>query len=326
VESFERSFAQFCGNEECIAVNNGTAALHLSLAALGIGRGDEVITQANTFIATVAAIVQAGATPVLVDVAPPTFGIDAEAVERAITPRTRAIVPVHMFGQPCDLDAIHAVAKTHDLIVLEDAAQAHGASYRGKPIGSGEIASFSFYPGKNLGAAGEGGAVVVRDPAMARRLRLLRNHGSEQKYVHEAVGFNYRLEGLQGAVLGVKLRYLAEWTAARQRVAARYDELLADFERPQRLAETTSSEHVYPVLVDKRDRVAELLRRSGVDTNVHYPIPCHSQPGYAMLGYHSGDFRHSERLAARELSLPIYPEITEEQVEHVASSLRAAIG
>jgi dTDP-4-amino-4,6-dideoxygalactose transaminase len=326
VERFERDFAEFCGNEHCVAVNNGTAALHLTLVALGIGPGDEVITQANTFIATVAAILMTGARAVLVDVAPPTYAIDAAAVAAAVTPRTKAILPVHLFGHPCDLSAILAIGEKHGIPVVEDAAQAHGATYHGKRIGSESIAAFSFYPGKNLGAAGEGGGIVVRDAALARRLRLLRNHGSEQKYVHEALGFNYRLEGIQGAVLGVKLRYLADWTAARARVAAAYDALLPNVERPLVLAGTTSAYHIYPVLVENRDAVIAQLKDDGIETNVHYPIPCHLQPGYTMLGYQRGAFPHVERLADMELSLPIFPELTDPQLERVADRLRAALG
>ena len=326
VERFEKDFAAFCSNEHCVAVNNGTSALHLSLAALGVGPGDEVITQANTFIATVAAILMTGARAVLVDVAPPTYSIDPEAVAAAITPRTKAIIPVHLFGHPCDLDAVLKIGEKHGIPIVEDASQAHGAMYRGKPIGSNDIATFSFYPGKNLGAAGEGGGIVVRDPALAQRLRLLRNHGSEKKYVHEVLGYNYRLEGIQGAVLGVKLRYLAAWTKERGRVAAAYDALLGDIERPQLIAETTSAYHIYPVLVQDREAIVARLKDGGVDTNVHYPIPCHLQPGYTMLGYERGDFPHTERLADMELSLPIFPELTDAQVERVATSLRSALG
>jgi dTDP-4-amino-4,6-dideoxygalactose transaminase len=325
VERFERDFAAFCGNQHCVTVNNGTAALHLALVALGVGPGDEVITQANTFIATVAAILMTGARPVLVDVAPPTYAIDPEAVADAITPRTKAIIPVHLFGHPCDLAAIQAIGEKHGIPIVEDASQAHGATYRGEPIGSQDIATFSFYPGKNLGAAGEGGGIVLRDEALARRMRLLRNHGSEKKYVHDVVGYNYRLEGIQGAVLGVKLRYLAAWTAARSRVAAAYDALLHDVERPHVLANTTSAYHIYPVLVDDRDAVVARMKDDGIDTNVHYPIPCHLQPGYAMLGYKQGDFAHAERLAEMELSLPIFPELTDTQLQRVATSLRAAL-
>lgn len=324
VERFERDFAAFCGNEHCVAVNNGTTALHLALLGLGVGPGDEVITQANTFIATVAAIVITGARAVLVDVAPPSYAIDAKAVEAAITPRTKAIIPVHLFGHPCDLDAILEIGKRHNLPILEDASQAHGATYHGKPIGSNFMSTYSFYPGKNLGAAGEGGGIVVRDAALAEKMRVLRNHGSKKKYVHDVVGYNYRLEGIQGAVLGVKLRHLAAWTAARGNVAAKYDAVIGNVERPSLLANTTSAYHIYPVLVENRDAVVDKMKELGIDTNVHYPIPCHLQPGYTMLGYKKGDFPHTERLAETELSLPIYPEITDAQIERVATALKTA--
>lgn len=321
VERFETAFAAFCSSKHCVAVNNGTAALHLALLAAGIGPGDEVITQANTFIATVAAITYTGATPVLVDVAPPSYTIDLAAIEAAITPRTRAIVPVHLYGQPCDLDAIRTLADKYGLLIVEDASQAHGATYHGRTIGSGDIVTFSFYPGKNLGAAGEGGCVVTQDDAINRRLRVLRNHGSEAKYFHDSIGYNYRLEGLQGAILGVKLKYLAHWTSARRRVAKEYDALLQGVERPLALPETESAHHVYPVLYPDRDAVALHLRELGIETNVHYPVPCHLQKGYAFLGYSEGQFPNSERLAKTELSLPIFPELTSEKVRYVAQAL-----
>lgn len=321
VGDFERDFAAFCGARSCVAVNNGTSALHLALLAAGIGPGDEVVTQANTFIATVAAILYTGAKPVLVDVAPPSYTIDVDQVAKVITPHTKAIVPVHLYGQPCDLQSIRDLANRRGIPVIEDASQAHGATYFGLPIGCGGTATFSFYPGKNLGAAGEAGAIVTSDESLARRARLLRNHGSERKYVHEALGYNYRMEGLQGAILGVKLRHLASWTAARTRVAAAYDSLLHAVSRPAPLRNTTSAHHVYPVFVTDRDGVAERMRAAGVETNVHYPVPCHLQPGYTSLGYRQGDFPHSEQLAATELSLPIYPEITPEQIGYVCEVL-----
>lgn len=319
VSAFEKQFAEFCGAKHCVGVNTGTSALHLALLAHGIGPGDEVITQTNTFIATLASVLYTGATPVLVDVAPPTYTVDVDAVERALTPRTKAIIPVHLFGQPCDLEAIERIAEKHGLVVIEDASQAHGALYHGKTIGSGGTATFSFYPGKNLGACGEGGGVVTSDDAVAERIRVLRNHGSKEKYKHEMLGFNFRLEGIQGAVLNIKTKYLRSWTEGRNRVAARYDDLMKGIERPAHVADTRSSYHVYPIFVDGRDRVRTELQKAGVETNVHYPIPCHLQPGYTALGYRRGDFPHAEMLAERELSLPIYPEMSDEQVAYVAS-------
>jgi dTDP-4-amino-4,6-dideoxygalactose transaminase len=308
-----------------VAVNTGTAALHLALLAHGVGPGDEVITQADTFIATVAAIVYTGAKPILVDVTAPSYTVDVRAVEAAITPKTKAILPVHLFGQPCDLDALRAIAKKHHLVLIEDASQAHGALYGDAKIGSSGTATFSFYPGKNLGACGEGGGVVTDDAAIADRLRLLRNHGSKEKYRHDVLGFNFRLEGIQGAVLDVKTRYLDEWTRARRRVAAAYDALLGSIERPALLDRTESSYHIYPVFVKNRDAVRATLAQAGIETNVHYPIPCHLQPGYTSLGYAEGSFPESERVAREELSLPIFPEMTDAQVQYVATHLARAV-
>jgi dTDP-4-amino-4,6-dideoxygalactose transaminase len=325
VDAFERRFAEFCGAKHCVAVNTGTAALHLALLAAGVGPGDEVITQADTFIATVAAVMYTGARPVLVDVVAPTYTIDVRAVEAAITPKTKAILPVHLFGQPCDLDALRAIAKKHGLSLIEDASQAHGARYKGTTIGATGTATFSFYPGKNLGACGEGGAVVTDDATLAEQVRLLRNHGSKEKYRHDVLGFNFRLEGIQGAVLDVKTRYLDGWTKARRRVAAEYDALLDGIERPALLPDTASSYHIYPVFVRNRDAVRVALGEAGIETNVHYPIPCHLQPGYTSLGYTEGAFPQSERIAREELSLPIFPEMTSEQVRYVAAHLRQAV-
>ncbi|MGA7571378.1 MAG: DegT/DnrJ/EryC1/StrS family aminotransferase [Candidatus Aquilonibacter sp.] len=325
VDAFERHFAEFCDAEHCVAVNTGTAAVHLALLAYGVGPGDEVITQANTFIATVAAIMYTGAKPVLVDVKPPSYTIDIDAVEASITSKTKAILPVHLFGQPCELDDLRSVAKKHGVALLEDASQAHGALYHGTKIGSSGTATFSFYPGKNLGACGEGGGVVTDDVAIDGSVRLLRNHGSREKYRHEILGYNYRLEGIQGAVLDVKTRYLAGWTRDRQRVAATYDTLLGGIERPTLLADTTSAYHIYPVLVQNRDDVRAHLAQAGIETNVHYPIPCHLQPGYLQLGYAQGAFPESERMAREELSLPIFAEMTQIQVEYVAEHLAEAV-
>lgn len=325
VTEFEREFAAFCEARYCVGLNNGTSALHLALLAAGIGPGDEVITQANTFIATVAAILQTGARPVLVDIAPPHYGISVEAVAAAITSKTRVILPVHLFGHPCDLDGLANLARRHGIRLIEDASQAHGATYRNRTIGSGALATFSFYPGKNLGAAGEAGAVVTNDETMAQEMRLLRNHGSAEKYVHLRVGYNYRMEGLQAAILRVKLRHLAEWTQARRDVAATYDRLLGNIERPAVPPDCQSAYHIYPVFVPQRDAAAARLRDRGIETNVHYPIPCHLQPGFSSLGYSRGDFPHAEYLAKHELSLPIFPGLTHGQIEAVAQELRAAV-
>jgi dTDP-4-amino-4,6-dideoxygalactose transaminase len=322
VTAFEEAFARYVGAPHCVALGSGTDALHLPLLAAGIGAGDEVITQANTFIATVEAIAYTGARPVLVDVAAPAYTIDVEAVETAITPRTKAIIPVHMFGQPADLAALRALAERRGILLIEDASQAHGAEYRSERIGQRGIATWSFYPGKNLGAFGEAGGVTCDDAELAAKMRVLADHGGSRKYVHDVVGYNYRMDGFQGAVLGVKLRHLDAWTQARRDVAARYDELLGAFEKPVVPADVLPSRHVYPIFVDERDRVRDALHNVGIGSNVHYPIPCHLQTGYAFLGYREGAFPRSEEVARRELSLPIYPELTGEQIEAVAGALR----
>jgi dTDP-4-amino-4,6-dideoxygalactose transaminase len=324
VEAFERAFATYCEAGETVALGSGTDALHLALLAHGVGPGDEVITQANTFVATLEAIAYCGARPILVDVREPDYAIDVAAIEAAITPRTKAIVPVHLFGQPAPMDEIDALAARCGVAVIEDASQAHGARYRGRRVGARGTACWSFYPGKNLGAYGEGGAVTTNDAALARTMRLLRSHGSERRYVHEMIGYNYRMDGIQGAVLGVKLPYLDGWNAGRRAAAARYDALLSDVERPHVPADVEHVYHIYPVFVDERDRVREALMRAGIETNVHYPGPCHLQPAFASLGYARGDFPHSEMIAERELSLPMYAELTAAQQERVVDALLGA--
>ena len=325
VAAFEREFSAFCGVPECVALNTGTSALHLALLACGIGRGDEVITVPFTFVATVAAIEYAGATPVLVDVEPDYLTMDPDRLEAAITPRTKAIMPVHLFGHPAGMDAIEAVAKRHGLRVIEDAAQAHGARFQGRPCGSmGDLAGFSFYPGKNLGAYGEGGAVVTGDPALARTIRLLRSWGEERRYEHLLKGFNYRMDGIQGAILRIKLRHLEAWTEARRARAAQYASALAgtDVVVPAERPGDRHVYHVFAVRLRDRDRRRAHLEARGVQTGVHYPIPVHLQPAYRDLGYTAGDFPVAERAAGEVLSLPIYPELTPAQVDFVASCLR----
>ena len=326
VEAFERAFAEYVGARECVGVSNGTAALHLALAASGVGAGCEVIVPANTFFATAEAVSTAGATPVFVDCDPVTYNIDAGKIEEVITERTRAVIPVHLYGQPADLDAVAEVAERHDLLVIEDAAQAHGARYKGSRVGArGRAGCFSFYPGKNLGAYGEGGAVVTNDSDVARRLRLLRDHGSEQKYRHEIVGYNFRLEGIQGAVLGVKLKYLDDWNALRRQHAARYRELLAPLAGSIVLPrEADYAEHVYHLFVvqtDARDSLQRYLSAAGVQTGIHYPVPVHLQPAYASLGYKEGDFPNAESQSRRVLSLPMFAELTGRQLKYVADAL-----
>ena len=326
VESFERDFADYCQTPSAVAVNSGTSALHLALLAAGIGKGDEVITVPFTFVATVAAIEYAGATPVFVDVDSTYYTMDPAALERAITPRTKAVIPVHLFGQAADMDPIVDMARQHGLVVIEDACQAHGADYRDRRVGSiGDFGCFSFYPGKNLGAFGEGGASVTSDPKLAESMKLLRSWGEKTRYQHLVRGFNYRMDGIQGAVLGVKLRHLERWTEARRRHAERYRSLLegSDIVTP---AERPGSRHVfsvYAVRVAEREAVRTRLAEQGIHTGIHYPIPVHLQPAYADLGYSRGDFPVTERLCGEVLSLPVYPELTAAQIETVAGALRS---
>jgi dTDP-4-amino-4,6-dideoxygalactose transaminase len=326
VAAFEREFAASAGAAEAIAVNSGTSALHLALLAAGIGPGDEVITPPFTFVASTATIVYAGARPVLVDIEPCTFNIDPARIEAAITPRTKAIMPVHLFGQCADMDPILDIAARHRLLVIEDAAQAHAAEYKGRRAGSMGLAGcFSFYPGKNLGACGEGGAVTTSDAAVARKIRMLRDWGTERKYIHEIKGYNYRMEGMQGAILRVKLRHLEAWTEARIARAARYAEGLAGSAvvappvRPW-------ARHVYTVYnirSTRRDALRSALEAAGVQTGIHYPIPVHLQPAYADLGYKRGDFPVAEQSCQEVLALPVFPEMTDEQQDVVIAAIRA---
>ena len=328
VEAFERAFAEYVGARECVGVSNGTAAIQLALTACGVGAGDEVIVPANTFFATAEAVSTAGATPVFVDCDPVTYNIAAGEIEAAVTERTRAVIPVHLYGQPADLDAVAEVAARHGLVVIEDAAQAHGARYKGGRVGArGRAGCFSFYPGKNLGAYGEGGAVVTDDPEVARRVRMLRDHGSAVKYRHELIGYNFRLEGMQGAVLGVKLKYLDGWNGLRRAHAARYRELLAPLEEAGALAlprEAHGVEHVYHLFVvqtDARDALQRYLSAAGVQTGIHYTVPVHLQPAYAPLGHKEGDFPRAESQSRRVLSLPMFAELTGQQIGYVADAL-----
>jgi dTDP-4-amino-4,6-dideoxygalactose transaminase len=326
VAQFEKDFAQFCGAHHCLAMNSGTSALHIALLLLGVGPGDEVITTPYTFVATSWAISYVGAKPVYVDIDPATFNLDPALVERAVTPRTKAILPVHLYGHPCDLDALLAIARKHHLPLVEDAAQAHGAKYKGRTVGTfGAISCFSFYPAKNLGAAGEGGALVTNDPAYAARAKSLREHGSTKRYHHDEVGFNYRMEGMQGAVLGVKLKHLPAWQAGRRRVAARYAELLADtpLRLPQPADYAESAWHLYTVRHPRRDELKAHLDAHGIGNAVHYPMPLHLQKCYASLGYQPGDFPEAERASREVLSLPMYAELTDEQLQRVATAVKS---
>jgi dTDP-4-amino-4,6-dideoxygalactose transaminase len=329
VESFEREFAEFCGTKHCIALSSGTAALHLGLLALGVQPGDEVITSPNTFLATAEAITYCGARPVFVDIDPATANIDPERMERAVTPRTRAILPIHLYGRPSEMDAIGLVAARHNLRVLEDAAQAHGARYRGRRVGGlGHAAAFSFYPTKNLGAYGEGGALTTDDEQIAKFVRAARSHGQTERYEHEFVGYNYRMQGFQGAVLRIKLRHLEAWTARRKEIAREYRRLFARA-RLKMPVDDPGDEcvyHQFVIYVDNRDAVIAKLAAREIETTVHYPRPLHLQPAYCSLGYPRGSFPHAERACERVLSLPLFPRMNPEQILHVAKSVLEIVG
>ena len=325
VERFENCFADYCGVKHCIALNSGTSALHLALLSAGVGAGDEVITTANTFVATAEAITYTGARLVFADIDPSTANIDPEAIEKAITPHTRAIIPVHLYGRPADLDAITDIATRHRLLVIEDACQAHGARYHRTRVGGfGHAAAFSFYPGKNLGAYGEGGALTTNDDEVAKLVRSLRSHGETARYFHKYIGYNYRMDGFQGAVLNVKLRYLDEWTAQRRRWAGIYRELLAgaNVRIPEDSPEADCVYHLFVVYAENRDQVRAELDKRGVQTAVHYPKPVHLQEGFAHLGFGPGSLPHTERACERVLSMPLWPEMTEEQVRYAAATLK----
>lgn len=325
VESFEADFAKYCQARYALGVNSGTSALHMALLAAGVGAGDEVITVSFTFVATAAAVCYAGATPVFVDIDPKSCTIDVTKIEAAITPKTKAIMPVHLYGDCADMDPIMEIARRHNLIVIEDAAQAHGAEYKGRRAGSmGDLSCFSFYPGKNLGAYGEGGAVVTNEESYVQVLKELRDQGQREKYYHTMVGYNYRMEALQGAVLGVKLKHLGDWNRARRKHAATYRRELQDSsvrlldERPG----YQSVHHVFPLFTERRDSLREHLAEAGIGTGLHYPIPVHLQPGYRFLAYKEGDLPETERACREVTSLPMYPELPDDAVMKIADSVR----
>ena len=325
VSAFESEFAAYLGVEHAVGVASGTDAVLLALRALGIGPGDEVITVAHTAVATVAAIELAGATPRLVDINPTTYTLDPAQLAAAIRPRTRAIVPVHLYGAPADMDAVLAVARAHALPVVEDCAQAHGARYRGQMVGTlGDAAAFSFYPTKNLGALGDGGAVATNRPEVAERLRLLRQYGWRERYVSDVAGTNSRLDELQAAILRVRLRHLDAENAVRRWLAARYDAALAGLPiaRPAARPDDGPVYHLYVIRAAARDALAEHLRARGIGTAVHYPVPVHRQPAYAHLGYGPGSLPATEAAAAEVLSLPMYPDLTEESVDAVVAAIK----
>lgn len=324
VQSFEQEFAAFCDVKHAVAVDSGTSALELALRTYHIGSGDEVITVANTFIATVLAISYVGARPVLVDIDPKTFNMDPSKIEAVITSKTKAIIPVHLYGQTADMDPILEIAQRHNLVVIEDACQAHGARYKGKRAGSlGHAAAFSFYPGKNLGAYGDGGMVVTSDDEAADRLKMLRNYGQREKYHHSLQGFNRRLDTIQAAVLRVKLRYLDNWNAARRQHAAEYNQLLAGcpVETPFVPDYAEPVWHLYVIRTPHREALRAHLGSQGVSVVMHYPVPIHLQEAYQELGYKRGDFPITEQYADQILSLPMYAELTSESVERVVNAI-----
>lgn len=335
VQNFEKDFAAAQQVKYCLGTSSGTDANHLVLWGLGIGPGDEVIMPANTFIATAWGATLCGATPVFVDCHPESYNIDPAKIEAAITKKTKAIVAVHLYGQSADLDPLIEIARKHDLILVEDAAQAHLAEYNGKPIGGlTAAASFSYYPGKNLGAYGEGGAVTTNDEALYNKIKKLREHGQSQKYYHDTFGHNYRMEGIQGAVLGVKLKHLSKWTDARRSVAAKYKAGLKDVAKVITPKEMAYAKHVYHLYVIQlndgtleassqlRDKLKDFLTQNGVNVGLHYPIPLHMQECFKGLGYKKGDFPNSERIAEAGLSLPMFPEMSDEQVNYVIEKVK----
>ncbi len=326
VTGFEEEFAQFCDSRFCIGVGSGTDALRFALMAAGVEDGDEVITVSNTFIATTEAISQAGGVPIFADVDPNTLNIDPDAIKACITSKTRAIVPVHLYGQPADMDPILSIADQHGLAVIEDACQAHGALYKGKKAGSiGLAGCFSFYPGKNLGAFGEGGAVVTQDEKMAEKIRMIRDHGQNKKYFHDMEGYNGRLDAIQAGVLRIKLRKLAGWNESRRNNAAVYNELLSNIPGVQLPVEADyvrSVYHLYVIHVDRRDQMQQFLDKKGIATGLHYPKPLHLQTAYAHCGLKEGAFPNAEKSANRLLSLPMFAELTKDQMTYVAESIR----
>ena len=329
VDEFEKNYASFCGTKHAVGVSSGTSALHLALLAMGVGPGDEVITAANTFIATAEAISHTGATPVFVDMDPVTFNIDVAGIEKAITEKTKVIIPVHLYGQPADMDAVLEIAGRHNLLVLEDSAQAQGARYKGKRCGSfGHAAAFSFYPAKNLGAYGDAGAVVTNDPEYIETIRLYMNHGRRTAHDHAVIGFNERLDGLQGAVLNAKLATLDEWNGMRREAAERYNSLLAglNLQTPAAADDVEHIYHLYVVRVKDRDEVRTALGDKGVASGIHYPVPVHLLQAYSGLGLGKGSFPVTEEAADEIISLPMFPHLAAEQQAYVAECLEQIVG
>jgi len=329
VAEFEEAFAAYTGTRYCVGVNSGTSALHLALICADVGAGDEVITVPMTFISTSWAISYVGATPVFVDVDPATYTIDVAQVERKITRKTKALLPVHLYGQPADMEPLLEISERHGIPIIEDAAQAHGAAYFGKRAGAfGVCGCFSFYPAKNLGAYGEGGAVVTNDPQIDARLRALRHHAQSERYYHDELGFNYRMDGFQGAVLSIKLKYLEEWTEQRRLLAARYKERLADLplQLPAEAPDRRHVWHLFVILHPERDRIRRELEARGILSSLHYPVPIHLQKAYRHLGHRPGDFPVTEKISRECLTLPLFPEMTAPQQDRVIEALHEILG
>lgn len=328
VEEFEKDFARYCQTTYAIGLNNGTSALHLAMLALGIGKGDEVIIPANTFIATAWGVTYAGATPVFVDCHPTTWEIDVQKIEEKITARTKAIIGVHLYGQPFDIDAVKKIANKYQLYVVEDAAQAHGALYKGKPVGGfGAMACFSFYPGKNLGTYGEGGGITTNQTTYYSHLQSLRNHGSNVRYYHDEVGYNMRMGGIEAAVLAIKLKYLTKWNDRRKQIAGMYQQGIKNNaitlqEQPDF---TQSVYHLFVITTPEREHLLQYLHKQQIFPGLHYPVPCHLQKAYTDLGYKQGDLPQAEYLSSHCLSLPMYAELTDGQVERVIDALNQYI-
>lgn len=329
VAQFENEFANYCQCEYAAAVNSGTSALWLSMLSLGIGPGDEVITVPNTFIATAEAISFTGAKPVFVDIDEKTYNMNPALVERAITARTRAIIPVHLFGQPADMDPIMEIARSNNIYVIEDACQAHGAEYKGRKAGSiGDVGCFSFYPGKNLGAYGEGGAIVTNNTELDRKIRMLRDHGQSKKYYHDLIGWNARMDGFQGAILSVKLKHLDEWNSVRRVHAKLYNELLKEIDEiilPTEADFAKHIYHVYAIRTKKRDFFIDRLKEADIHCGIHYPIPVHLQKAYQFLGLEQGSFAVAEKCAGEFVSLPMFPELRREQIEYAVLEIKRFI-
>lgn len=328
---FETNFAEYMKVKHAVGVANGTDALMLAMKALGIQAGDEIIAPSHTFIASLEPVIHLGATPVLVDIDPTTYNIDPSAIEAAITPRTKAIIAVHLYGQPADMTAIKSIADKHGLLLIEDAAQAHGAEYKNQRVGSwGDVTAFSFYPGKNLGAYGDAGAVITNDDKIAERLRVLRDHGSRVKYEHLEVGFNSRLDGIQAAVLNVKLKYIEEWTEKRRQHAAYYNAALASVHGVETPKEEPQVRHVYHLYVIRvasdRQQMFDYLKKRGIGVGIHYPTPIHLQPALAAYGYKRGDLPCTEAVASSIISLPLYPELSTAQMDRVATAVKEYAG